>query len=72
MYVKIEPRVVTVSYTHLDVYKRQLQKDAKGWQVMIPAKYDNGHEQHFAQVAVSYTHLDVYKRQVRFCLMTWT
>ncbi len=31
-----------------------LQKDAKGWQVMIPAKYDNGHEQHFAQVARKY------------------
>lgn len=31
-----------------------LKKDAKGWQVIVPAKYDNGHEQHFAQVARKY------------------
>ncbi len=32
----------------------ELKKDSKGWQVMIPAKYDNGHEAHFAQVARKY------------------
>jgi predicted dehydrogenase len=31
-----------------------LKKDAKGWQVEIPKKYDNGHEAHFAQVANKY------------------
>lgn len=32
----------------------ELKKDTKGWQVMIPKKYDNGHEAHFAQVASKY------------------
>jgi predicted dehydrogenase len=31
-----------------------LKKDAKGWLVEIPKKYDNGHEAHFAQVANKY------------------
>ena len=51
----------TVSYTHLDVYKRQhyeyvkvgrrtfFHLDVVGWPRVIP---------------VSYTHLDVYKRQI--------
>ena len=45
-----------VSYTHLDVYKRQEEQDVtfqlikdKFLEIVIP---------------VSYTHLDVYKRQV--------
>jgi hypothetical protein len=32
----------------------ELKKDTNGWQVVIPAKYDNGHEAHFAQVARKY------------------
>lgn len=31
-----------------------LKKDAKGWQVEIPKKYDDGHEAHFARVANKY------------------
>ena len=44
---------MSVSYTHLDVYKRQLLNNAgeiRGSRI-------------FGPVAVSYTHLDVYKRQ---------
>jgi predicted dehydrogenase len=32
----------------------ELKKNAAGWEVTIPAKYDNGHEAHFAQVANKY------------------
>ena len=48
-------RLGAVSYTHLDVYKRQLVKTAPvldSWGVGSPR-------------SVSYTHLDVYKRQSR-------
>ena len=48
---------VSVSYTHLDVYKRQVHQDG----------FCTEHFRHFRQYAgtasVSYTHLDVYKRQ---------
>ena len=61
--------IKTVSYTHLDVYKRQAVKFAK----------ENGHDVVIVDTAgrlaideqmmneiksVSYTHLDVYKRQI--------
>ena len=52
--VQIDLTVITltaVSYTHLDVYKRQLSGRADQHQRQLLA-------------AVSYTHLDVYKRQV--------
>ena len=32
----------------------ELKKNAAGWELSIPAKYDNGHEAHFAQVANKY------------------
>ncbi|ODS80849.1 MAG: oxidoreductase [Cytophagaceae bacterium SCN 52-12] len=32
----------------------ELKKIAKGWEVVIPQKYDTGHEAHFAQVAQKY------------------
>ncbi|KAA6440612.1 oxidoreductase [Dyadobacter flavalbus] len=32
----------------------ELKKNAAGWEVTIPKKYDNGHEAHFAQVANKY------------------
>ena len=41
----------SVSYTHLDVYKRQ------GFTSVIP------HVEQQERESVSYTHLDVYKRQ---------
>ena len=50
-------RIIPVSYTHLDVYKRQIY-------TRIPA---NRKKSFFKDIkdryAVSYTHLDVYKRQ---------
>jgi hypothetical protein len=32
----------------------ELKKIAAGWEISIPAKYDTGHESHFAQVANAY------------------
>jgi len=32
----------------------ELKKNAAGWEITIPAKYDTGHESHFAQVASKY------------------
>lgn len=32
----------------------ELKKTGKGWEVVIPQKYDTGHEAHFAQVAQKY------------------
>ena len=49
---------VAVSYTHLDVYKRQ-EITCKGAEYAVYYQNDPGAE------AVSYTHLDVYKRQGR-------
>ena len=54
---------MTVSYTHLDVYKRQHEK--------MPVSFLNfkqGNSMTWLRIVctpVSYTHLDVYKRQVQ-------
>lgn len=32
----------------------ELKKIAKGWEIVVPEKYDTGHEAHFAQVAQKY------------------
>ena len=60
--------VGTVSYTHLDVYKRQVYTPDM---VLGPARKgikvtyctDSRPLEHIVE-AVSYTHLDVYKRQI--------
>ena len=67
------PRLVhtrPVSYTHLDVYKRQVQSLFPGLKQLLGGKrHENCRAagSHAAlnlnQVPVSYTHLDVYKRQ---------
>ena len=62
---------MTVSYTHLDVYKRQLfhyEKEAlEGVEFTVYAAEDIMHPDGVIGLAfhkaVSYTHLDVYKRQ---------
>ena len=54
---------MTVSYTHLDVYKRQGLVDAH-YPHRPSAGRDPPHEIHRP---VSYTHLDVYKRQGYNC-----
>ena len=46
-----------VSYTHLDVYKRQKQKKRTITKSRVKKSL-------LAATTVSYTHLDVYKRQV--------
>ena len=72
-------RTVPVSYTHLDVYKRQVQDQDKimsTYSATISASGDDARETggsvnltganvtFQANNPVSYTHLDVYKRQV--------
>ena len=62
-------RIGTVSYTHLDVYKRQFQGlrfsfNGSSYVIDTSDSRDDPDfiaDTHFA--AVSYTHLDVYKRQ---------
>ena len=49
--VSDQPAIQPVSYTHLDVYKRQF---------MLIADIDTPRH---GIIPVSYTHLDVYKRQ---------
>ena len=59
---------ISVSYTHLDVYKRQVQCISV-WSYVLSGLcriYCNlNNLAYIHRVAVSYTHLDVYKRQVR-------
>ena len=53
-----------VSYTHLDVYKRQVLGVCGGYQMLGESIIDIDGNEDFP---VSYTHLDVYKRQgIRF------
>ena len=67
--------IMPVSYTHLDVYKRQLYNTARPhrainkktpMQMLIP-DYPNPLTIQPSKNPVSYTHLDVYKRQVMCC-----
>ena len=60
--------VQSVSYTHLDVYKRQEVWDALANSIR---SIDKGHLMTFhprGRTTVSYTHLDVYKRQLLECV----
>ena len=69
------PRLTPVSYTHLDVYKRQgLKPDLVIFLDIDPEKalkrklsIDGGDrlENEDISFPVSYTHLDVYKRQIK-------
>ena len=65
-------RVNSVSYTHLDVYKRQhicnLKTRHQDWFHELCANHLNLHSQGReaqSHLPVSYTHLDVYKRQAQ-------
>ena len=49
----------SVSYTHLDVYKRQLQSVRARWLPNTVCQTISA----LSAMPVSYTHLDVYKRQ---------
>ena len=69
---------ISVSYTHLDVYKRQ-HKSFPGVRALQAVDFtlcegeihalmgENGAGKSTLIKAVSYTHLDVYKRQVLLC-----
>ena len=57
-----------VSYTHLDVYKRQHVSTAEGFCQMNDGEYyvsaeNLAEDVQVGDIAVSYTHLAVYKRQ---------
>ena len=72
--------LVSVSYTHLDVYKRQPYEYANGFvpsnwngrkyngDISISSALSNSWNAAALQTfsAVSYTHLDVYKRQLQY------
>ena len=55
---------IPVSYTHLDVYKRQILNDVTGdlWKYGVLDDVKNL-AFNASSIPVSYTHLDVYKRQ---------
>ena len=59
--------VVPVSYTHLDVYKRQADESVRyGFirEILSYYRLEYKDENEFiGNLPVSYTHLDVYKRQ---------
>ena len=55
----IQVEAVTVSYTHLDVYKRQGEESTIFFRGV--ARYERA----YCTRTVSYTHLDVYKRQIQ-------
>ena len=63
-----QPSITAVSYTHLDVYKRQGLDAAMEWQSEEFQKRSDitcVFNSNISDItAVSYTHLDVYKRQV--------
>ena len=57
---------MTVSYTHLDVYKRQVaDKTADCARQHHTQIHDARSKGIMCHLAVSYTHLDVYKRQLQ-------
>ena len=65
-YVKNGNGSFSVSYTHLDVYKRQSYGKALFFQIyVLPCQTAGFSNTKPGIIAVSYTHLDVYKRQGR-------
>ena len=77
---RVDDADVPVSYTHLDVYKRQMQtkidggklhylydklKDSPEYQKQFAGKKPDEIAKDPGFNPVSYTHLDVYKRQIR-------
>ena len=61
----INVSIQAVSYTHLDVYKRQLLVSALVLKAVSGATHESmmGVISIGGVISVSYTHLDVYKRQ---------
>ena len=62
---------IPVSYTHLDVYKRQAEDVVKAalefpdnTRLMVMTVIKPAEDRTMEMESVSYTHLDVYKRQV--------
>ena len=58
---------MAVSYTHLDVYKRQDLDELKRRCAEVKDFYDDLNVKLVRPAAVSYPHLDVYKRQPYMC-----
>ena len=66
-------RYYSVSYTHLDVYKRQVHETKVIEETILDTHKIENFVKNFAEVyyswePVSYTHLDVYKRQPMWCV----
>ena len=69
--------ITPVSYTHLDVYKRQLKRyEIPASKLVLELGYSVDYEDEKEDFEpdeadtvepVSYTHLDVYKRQLLYC-----
>ena len=63
--------IITVSYTHLDVYKRQIMGNGTRAFAVAAEQPEKDNPLRAAEMTleddygtVSYTHLDVYKRQL--------
>ena len=65
-------RAITVSYTHLDVYKRQVEGKIFDKGKELPIEKETGDRDTDRMVAISpkvrYRRKDVYKRQVLWCV----
>ena len=61
----LPPSIDPVSYTHLDVYKRQLFHlgSLLFYSLLLVGEEKEAHQSSTQSHPVSYTHLDVYKRQ---------
>ena len=75
-YIPLRCVIIAVSYTHLDVYKRQMYRKRTILFIDEIHRFNKGQQDYLlpyvedgtiiligATTAVSYTHLDVYKRQ---------
>ena len=58
--------IPTVSYTHLDVYKRQVRATPKAIKILKEAELEKGEDLSKLEIIRAAGPIDVYKRQVLF------
>ena len=71
--VALSSTILAVSYTHLDVYKRQVsicRQFRHFLEVICKLKKEKIKVYLYTRVSVSYTHLDVYKRQNQYSVFS--